>query len=258
MNIFDHRRIAEGYANDRPSYHCTIMEKVRKELRMLKNFEYGLDVGCGSGSSTSALRNMCNNVIGIEESTEMLRVAKLEHVQEDISFMKCKAEQAFFRDDLFDIVTASGSINWIDPYTFLPLMKKQIKRDGWLVIYDHYFTGRLADSESFSEWYNGKYLMRFPKPPRNEQPWDDGLIRPYGFCGLKQEEYSHSVIMNRQEFIAFIVTQSNVISAVEQSGVPLQEVRDWLNEELVPVFGSERRKLIFGGYIWYIKNMRAE
>lgn len=254
MSLFNYKRIAGGYANDRPSYHCMIMERIREELQLCKNFDYGLDVGCGSGSSTMALKEICDEVIGIEESIEMLRAAKNKFKGEDICFLKCKAEESPFRDDLFDIVTASGCINWIDPRMFLPLMSKQIKMNGWLIIYDDSFSGRMTDSERFVEWYNDEYLVMFPKPSRNEEKWDDALVRPYHFSTVKQEMYSHTVAMNQKEFINFIITQSNVISAVEQGEKSLESVKDWFDKTLEAIFSGGSRELIFEGYIWYIKN----
>lgn len=134
MNLFDYKRIAEGYANDRPGAHGLVMGKIREELQLRGKLTRGLDVGCGSGSSTVALKQICDEVIGIEESVEMIRVAKRKHWDAKMDFLKCKAEEAPFQEDFFDIVTAAGSVPWIDPRAFLPLMSRQIKKNGWFII----------------------------------------------------------------------------------------------------------------------------
>lgn len=46
---FDYKRIAEGYAKDRPFLHGQVMERLTKRLH--RHYENGLDVGCGAGLS---------------------------------------------------------------------------------------------------------------------------------------------------------------------------------------------------------------
>ena len=257
MSMFNYKRVAEGYANDRPSYHSMVMKRIREELQICENFSCGLDVGCGSGSSTIALKEICNEVIGIEESEEMLKVAKNKYKDENIYFLKCRAEDAPFRNNFFDVVTASGSVNWIEPHSFLPLVNGQIKKGGWFIIYDYSFVGRVNESECFDEWYNSEYLAMFPKPFRNEEKWDDALVHPYGFHSARQEKCFYTVTMNQREFVNFIVTQTNVISAVEQGRKVIEDVYEWLDKSLNTIFSGERKELLFEGYIWYLKNEKA-
>lgn len=40
---FDYKRIAEGYAKDRPFLHSHVMELLKEKLRITHNFENGLD-----------------------------------------------------------------------------------------------------------------------------------------------------------------------------------------------------------------------
>ena len=52
---FDFKRIAEGYAH-RPWLHQSVMEQIKSDCDISQNFDNGLDVGCGAGLSTKALR----------------------------------------------------------------------------------------------------------------------------------------------------------------------------------------------------------
>lgn len=256
MELFNHKRVAEGYAKDRPSNHRRIIAKTRKELQLEQSFDRGLDVGCGSGSSTAALKELCHQVIGLEEAPEMLRVAQREHQAPDIRFWQGKAEEAPFPEDFFDIATASGSINWIDPRLFLPSMSRQIKAGGWLIIYDDAISSRSAGDESFAQWYNNEYLAAFPKPFRKEEKWDAELLAPYSFCIVKQEEDAHRVTMNQEEFLRFMITQSNVVSAVERGERSLESVKEWFRQTLERIFRGGGREVGFEGYIWYIQNAK--
>lgn len=58
---FDYKRIAEGYAKDRPYLHGQVIERLKRDLQINGNFANGLDVGCGAGLSTKALRSICGH-----------------------------------------------------------------------------------------------------------------------------------------------------------------------------------------------------
>lgn len=57
---FDSKRIAHGYAK-RPWLHKSVIEKIKQDCSLPKDyiFKNGLDVGCGAGLSTKALRLIC-------------------------------------------------------------------------------------------------------------------------------------------------------------------------------------------------------
>ena len=50
--LFDNKRIAHGYASDRPWLHKYVIERIKSDLNITKSFHNGLDVGCGAGLST--------------------------------------------------------------------------------------------------------------------------------------------------------------------------------------------------------------
>ena len=75
MNFFGFQRVAEGYANHRPYYHPLIMAKIRQHLALESKYDSVLDVGCGSGLSTVAFKELANHVTGIDDSAEMIAVA---------------------------------------------------------------------------------------------------------------------------------------------------------------------------------------
>ena len=69
---FDAKRIAEGYLN-RPWLHKKVMEQFVKDCKITSNFQNGLDVGCGAGLSTKALRLICDRVTGTDISEQMIQ-----------------------------------------------------------------------------------------------------------------------------------------------------------------------------------------
>lgn len=74
-------------------------------------------------------------------------------------------------------------------------------------------------------WHNDIYLQKFPKPPRQENIWQQS---------------------------DFMMIQSNVNVQIERGQEAEEEVRSWMYETLSPVFQGEIKTLIFTGYNWYI------
>lgn len=90
---FDYKRIAKGYAKDRPYLHARFMERLRGNLDLDKNFQNGLDIGCGAGLSSQALKEICDNVTCADVSEEMVQAAKAMYPQEGYCFVKSRAEE---------------------------------------------------------------------------------------------------------------------------------------------------------------------
>lgn len=67
---FNYKRIAVGY-KDRPFLHKHVMEQLQRDMSSA-NFHNGLDVGCGAGLSTKALKLICDKVTGTDISEEMI------------------------------------------------------------------------------------------------------------------------------------------------------------------------------------------
>ena len=58
-----------------PSFSSTCEGNV-KEMKIEGKFDNGLDVRCGAGSSTTALRKICRHAVGVDEAEQMLKLAE--------------------------------------------------------------------------------------------------------------------------------------------------------------------------------------
>ena len=50
-----------------------------------------------------------------------------------------------------------------------------------------------------------------------------------------------------------MMTQSNTTAAVHEGRVSADGIRTWLNASLEELFSGEVRRLLFGGYIWFLQ-----
>ena len=163
---FDTQRIADGYAK-RPWLHRKVIEQIKKDSQN-ESMENGLDIGCGAGLSTKALKILCNQVTGTDISPEMIAVCKKLYSDSSYTFYVAKAEDSKIPKIPYDIITAAGVINWVDRDMFLNNAEKILKDNGLIVIYDFWITDQMAGKHEYTEWYQEKYLKKFPKPYRNE------------------------------------------------------------------------------------------
>ena len=249
---FDSKRIAEGYAK-RPWLHKSVMDKLRKDLNLSDTFRFrnGLDVGCGAGLSTKALRLICDKVTGTDIAEAMVAACK-DLYDDTYYFYTAKAEETLVPDEKYDVVTAAGCINWVDEVKFMENMKEVTSTDAVIVIYDFGITDRMKDNSDYTRWYQEEYLRKFPKPPRKENKWNQqDLIN--GFTMENQTEYDMEYVFSIDEFVDFMMIQSNVNSKVEIGEISETDARQWMKESLGTIFDNDKKTLIFSGYSWYIR-----
>lgn len=251
---FDSKRIALGYAK-RPWLHKSVIEQMKIDCDLDEDFKFknGLDVGCGAGLSTKALRLICDKVMGTDIADAMVEVCEELYGDDPAySFYVAKAEETKIPEEKYDFVTAAGCINWVDEKKFMENMSDVLADNGLIVIYDFGITDRMAGNEAYTRWYQDEYLKRFPKPPRKENKWTQDDL-PEGFIMEKQTDYDMEYSFELDAFVDFMLIQSNVNAQIESGSISAEQARDWMIQSLSPVFCDEEKQLVFYGYSWYIR-----
>lgn len=107
----------------------------------IKEGDRVLDVGVGTGLSLSLYPSTCE-VVGIDLSPEMLEQAQKKVKKYNLShvkLMEMDASKLSFCDDSFDHVIATFVISVVpDPVKVISEMKRVNKKDGKLVIVNHF------------------------------------------------------------------------------------------------------------------------
>ena len=75
MNLFNTETVAQGYGADRPHLHPEVIRKIEKRLGLTGKVKNALDVGCGTGLSTIALKGIAERIIGVDASEAMIASA---------------------------------------------------------------------------------------------------------------------------------------------------------------------------------------
>ena len=122
---------------------------------------------------------------------------------------------------------------------------------GRLVIYEHAFSGKMEGNPAFHSWLKHVHQKMYPMPPRPRRPMPQ-TVEGAGFRSLGEERPETSLSFSLDRVIDYLVSQSNVIAAVEGGDKSIEHVRDWLTENIHPLFqGAKERTFVFGGPIWY-------
>jgi ubiquinone/menaquinone biosynthesis C-methylase UbiE len=224
------------------------MRRIKKRLVLNEPVEHALDVGCGTGLSTIALREIAGSVVGVDSSAEMIALAS-KHA--GIEFEIADAEHLPFEDRKFDLVTVSQAIHWFDGPRFLQEARRVTRAKGWLIVYDNYFAG--GDNGAFKAWHEESYLARYPSPPRAWAGFSADSEKE-GFHLIDEEVFRDTVSFSLDGLINYFVTQSNIIAAVEGGKETIEETRAWLKNNLTPFFtASSTRDFFFNAPIWYLQ-----
>ena len=95
-----------------------------------------LDVGCGTGFATEGLLERTGNVYGLDQSVHQLEQAWAKLGKHDpVAFHLGDAERLPFRDDSFDVVWSSGSIEyWPEPVETLREIRRVARPGGRVLV----------------------------------------------------------------------------------------------------------------------------
>ena len=90
-----------------------------------------LDLGCGTGTLTVQLADVCHKVVGVDSSQSMIKKAKKQF--SNIEFKVCDALTLPFENE-FDVVFSNAVFHWISDHdTLLKSIHKVLKPQGLLV-----------------------------------------------------------------------------------------------------------------------------
>lgn len=250
MNFFRYRTVAERYAKYRPYFHPLVIEKIQSYLHLEQPVGFAMDVGCGSGQSTIALKEIAHLVVGMDISAEMLDFAKKKP---GIYYIQAAAEKLAIKENSADLLTTSMAYHWFDPEQFFAEVRRVLKDGAWLIIYNNGFRGQMKRNAQFEQWVMQVYEKQYPSPPRNAAPLTPKFAQQHGFRFPYQEEYQNEVQFTVEELAAYLITQSNVIAVTEHGTQKVEDAYDWLFTQIKPFFQSDNDMFPFSGFIWYLQ-----
>lgn len=249
-NYFAHQSAAERYARNRPYFHALVIERVRTTLNLARPFARSLDAACGTGQSTQALKTIADEIVAADLSVEMLTQA-LPHPQ--IRYLCAAAEALPLRDGSFELITVALAFHWFKRERFLAEASRLLQPDGWLILYNNWFSGRMLENPAFERWNRTVYQAHYPTPLRNSEPLSAEMAQAYGFRLVEQQKPANEITFSVDELAGYLMTQSNVIAAVERGATSEADVFAWLTTEIAAFFPNTYATFVFGNQIDYFQ-----
>jgi SAM-dependent methyltransferase len=255
MNFFGFTSAAERYATGRPYFHPFVVGHIKDFLSLEGLFGRALDVGCGTGLSALALREIAGRIVGVDAAPQMLAQAPSD---ERIAYAVALAERLPFAASEFDLITLSQVCHWLDRERFFAEAHRVLRPLSWLVIYDAYFSATEVENAEFQAWHRDSYLKRYPSPARSWFALSADDAQAVGFRLHKAERLQHAISFTLEQLVDYLLTQSNIIAAVEDGTEELMEVHRWLTASLKPFFADHTEASFpFNTPVWYLQSSSA-
>ncbi|HEX8494759.1 MAG TPA: class I SAM-dependent methyltransferase [Pyrinomonadaceae bacterium] len=252
MNFFAFKSAAERYAVGRLFFHTIVIARVREFLSLTELLARALDVGCGTGLSSVALKEIASRIVGIDAAPSMIAHAPTDA---RINYSVAVAERLPFCEQAFDLITLSQVSHWLDRKVFFAEARRVLRPGRWLIAYDAYFSAQTIEHTDFQMWHEAIYLKNYPSPPRSPVALAAEDVAGTGFQLCEEERLQHTISFTVEQLVEYLLTQSNVIAAVEGGTKEIGEVRDWLTKNVTPFFaGHDAAGFLFNVPIWYLQS----
>jgi len=249
-NYFTSETVAARYTKVRPFFHQEALRRLCG-FAAIERFHRALDVGCGTGQSSVALASIADRVIAMDASQEMLNHAPS---LPNVSYRLGVAEQLDFPAGEFDLVSASSALHWFDQERFFSQCRKVLAPAGLLAVCNDHFTTHMQDAPACTRWMRTRFAKRFPSPRRGMRDIDERKALDAGFTVAHRSSFTHLVCFSREEFIAYLLTRSNTLAALQRGDQSEASVAEWLGRELAPILpDGVSGQFLFKCNLWLLR-----
>lgn len=246
INPFDNEPTARRYAGARPFYHGVALKLAMSRLG-LGRVPLAVDLGCGTGLSSRALREWADHVIALDASAAMLAAAE---PLEGVRYAMARSEQLPLPGSAVPLATAGAAFHWFDQARTLDELARALRVGAALVVYGDFFHGRLAGRPAFTGWLQDSYLPAFPSPARHAY-FDARAAEAAGFARPDYAEDGLQIPLTCEQLTDYLMSQSNAAVAIESGRVTAAGLRRRILTEtgrFFPVGGTAAA--VFGVRVW--------
>lgn len=117
-----------------------IIPDILTQLVQVERPNLVVDLGCGTGFSTFIWAKCAKQVIGVDRSDDMRRVAEMKKKKlkaKNVRFIAGTSSATTLPDACADIVTCSQSFHWMEPKATLAEIARILRKGGVFAAYDY-------------------------------------------------------------------------------------------------------------------------
>lgn len=194
---------AEDYERYRPRYPAAAVEWAigRRPKRVI-------DIGCGPGNLTVQMEQLGHDVVGVDPSAAMLKVAS----RKGLRLVGGAAEVLPFVDACVDVVTAGTAFHWFDARRAVPEIRRILQEDGRVAILTNIrneatpwvsaLSGIIGSEAAMSVTLGGADRMEEELLSR---------LQGGGFFGMSEHRvFEHEQQLTPQELVGLVCSRSYV------------------------------------------------
>jgi SAM-dependent methyltransferase len=227
-DLFESAEVVAGYATDRPAVHPQVVDLVRARIGLTGPVGRAVDIGCGAGASTAAVRPVADWCLGVDPSPAMVHRAVVAVA--GASFAVAAAEALPVVAGSVDLVSAAGSLDFADQAAARAEVVRVLRDGGKALVYDFGTGVRLAGGRTLAGWLDG-LRARWPKPPRSLPAFSPEAFEGPDLRAIDDVLFEVPVPLGRERYLDYLMTESNVTHAVAL-GADRAEVRAWCSSTL--------------------------
>lgn len=213
---------SSAYSKFRPQYSNEIIAYI---ISFVENKSKALDVATGNGQVAYKLSADFETVYGIDISQNQLDNA---YVADNINYKAASAENTFFEDQEFDLITVAQAVHWFNFDLFYKEVYRILKPNGVIAVlgYGLFSTNSNTDIILHNFYYNivGTYWDA-------ERKYLDENYQtiPFPFEEQVVEKFENQLEWSFEELIGYLETWSSVQHYIKKNNKnPLDLIRDTL------------------------------
>lgn len=244
--LFGSDDAARGYASARPAVHPLVLRLAVERFGLPTDVDVALDVGCGAGLSTRPLLDRARRCLAVDPVPAM--VQRVGAVAPGALAVVGRAEALPVADASVDLVTAAGSLDFVDDLVAATAEIDRVLAPGGVALVYDFTTGRrLRAGPDLGPWF-AEVLRRWPRRPSTASPVTAAALSVDGLA-YERHPFEVEVAMTRRAYVDYVLTESFVTLAVRRGEDPA-DIERWLTSTIPwPAAEGVTAQVVFEGYL---------